>query len=334
MLSDSVTSRELFHRVMKGEIVDRVPLWGDGIREDVRDVWAEQGYARDRDPDQDFGIERREQIQPDVLHRDFRIVDRDCNDDQLDLSADDPRRYPDDWDDQVRMLRDRDFVVGLRVSRGMLQTLGVRAWDSLAPLLCEVADDPDGVARKMVNAADFTIAVLDRALEQIQPDYVLFSEPLASNSGPVVGPWTFKGACAEAYRRILDHVRNRGVRWSILQSYGHFTPLLDEVVAMGMDAYWGGDIDLGKTPYPEIRRRYGKALALIGGIDAGLLEGETGTIQAEMERIVPSLVSGGRYIPLLDGRVRAFVPFENYAAYRRGLVSLVGMNPVEGASAS
>ena len=90
---------------------------------------------------------------------------------------------------------------------------------------------------------------------------------------------------------------------------------------MGMDAYWGGDVALGHTPYPELRRRFGRKLALIGGIDAGLLEDDTRTLDAEIRRLVAPLVADGRYIPLLDGRVRSYVSFERYRAYRYALVS-------------
>lgn len=318
-----MTSRERFHRTMAGEGVDRPPLWGDGLREDVREAWESQGYPLDRDPMEDFGIERREQVQPEILHSDFDLLGAGSDTPQLNLQPDDPRRYPAHWSEIVDEYRTRDYVVGLRVSRGLFQTLGVRGWDSLLHLLYEVADNLDAVARNMMKAAEFALEVLQRALDDVQPDYLLFSEPIASNTVPLVGPAVFRGACSAAYSHIVKHARRCGVRWAVFQSYGHVTPLLDEAIAMGMNAYWGGDTLLGSTPYPGLRRRFGSEFALIGGIDVGLLGADVHTTTAEMRRIIPPLIRTGRYIPLLDGRVRSSVTYKNYAHYRRTLASLV-----------
>ncbi len=318
-----MTSRERFLRTIAGEPVDRPPLWSEGIREDVRAEWAKTGYPLDRDLDADFDIEPREQVQPEILHRDFRIVDRVSDSVELDLDADDLVRYPNDWSELVRRCGDRDFTAGLRVSRGIFQILGVGSWASLSPLLVTIADEPDRVRKVMDDWAQFALQVLERAFDEINFDYVLFSEPIASNSAPVIGPRAFTQTCGEAYTRILEHARRRGVRWAIFQSYGHLTPLIGEAIRMGMDAYWGGDVALGRTPYPELRRKFGRKLALIGGIDAGLLEDDTRTLGAEIRRLVAPLVADGRYIPLLDGRVRSYVPFERYRGYRYALVSVI-----------
>ncbi len=318
-----MTSRERFLRTMAGEPADRPPLWSEGIREDVRAEWAKAGYPLDRDLDADFDIEPREQIQPEILHRDYRIVDRDSESAELDLVADDLARYPSDWNELVQRCQNRDFTAGLRVSRGIFQILGVGAWSSLSPLLVTIADEPDHVRKTMDDWSRFALQVLERAFDEIDFDYVLFSEPIASNSAPVIGPQAFARTCGEAYTRVLRYARRRGVRWAVFQSYGHLTPLLGEAVRMGMDAYWGGDVALGRTPYPELRQRFGRELALIGGIDAGLLEDDTRTLDTEIRRLVTPLVADGRYIPLLDGRVRSYVSFERYRAYRYALVGVM-----------
>jgi hypothetical protein len=318
-----MTPRERFHRTMAGEPVDRPPLWGEGIREDVREAWAEQGFALDRDIDAEFSIERREQVQPHITHRAFRVVACNADDRSLDLDADDPERYDADWSAQVAAYRDRDFTVGLRVSRGILQTLGVGDWASLAPLMIEIADDPVGIAAKMDEAADFTLRVLERAFDEVEFDYILFSEPIASNSAPVIGPETYRRTCCEAYRRIVEHARARGVRWAVFQTYGYTMPLLPVAFETGMDAYWGGEVALSGLEYRFVRERFGVTLGLIGGIDAEIVGREIGTVESELRRTVVPLLRSGRYIPLLDNRVRSHVPFERYDALRTTLVQLI-----------
>ena len=57
------------------------------------------------------------------------------------------------------------------------------------------------------------------------------------------------------------------------------------------------------------------AMALAGGERTGI-RGEAS----------PGLLEGGGYVPLADGRIRADVPFENYAYYRRLLEEVIGRN--------
>ena len=73
--------------------------------------------------------------------------------------------------------------------------------------------------------------------------------------------------------------------------------------------------------YPALRREFGKDLKLIGGIDLDALREGKESIRRAIDEIAP-LVEEGGFIPLADGRVRADVPFENYAYYRELLREL------------
>jgi hypothetical protein len=314
-----VTSRERFHRVMAGQPVDRPPLWDDGIREDVMDKWAALGHpVATLD---DFIIDRREQLSPNIYHREFDL----CGDSERhpDTPPDDPRRLAENWRELAGRPDDRDYVLGLGVSEGLFLTLGVQAWDSLSRLLYRMADHPALTALTMQRAAEFTIEVIDQVLIEAEPDYILFSEPIASNTAPVVGPATFAEMCGAAYSSIITHARERGVRWVILQSYGNAAPLIGPALSMGVDAYWGGDTEAGSTRYLDLRGQYGTRLALIGGIDIGLLATDSITMDKALSRTVPRLLADGRYVPLLDGRVRGTVAWEKYVHYRRTLESIV-----------
>jgi hypothetical protein len=75
--------------------------------------------------------------------------------------------------------------------------------------------------------------------------------------------------------------------------------------------------------YLDIRREFGSALNLIGGIRREVLSRSENHIRAEVERVVPQLLSSGGYIPLLDGRVREEIPYSNYHYYRTLLAEIV-----------
>jgi uroporphyrinogen decarboxylase len=69
--------------------------------------------------------------------------------------------------------------------------------------------------------------------------------------------------------------------------------------------------------YRDIRQEFGRELRMIGGIDLDALRRDREAIRREVEEKVPSLVADGGYVPLADGRIRADVPFDNYAYYRQ-----------------
>ncbi|HUS91778.1 MAG TPA: hypothetical protein VM695_07995, partial [Phycisphaerae bacterium] len=76
-----------------------------------------------------------------------------------------------------------------------------------------------------------------------------------------------------------------------------------------------------------LRRRFGRSLRLIGGIDLDALLRGKDAIRREIETKVPPLLAEGGYVPVADGRVRANVPFESYAYYRRVLQEVVQAAP-------
>jgi len=65
-----------------------------------------------------------------------------------------------------------------------------------------------------------------------------------------------------------------------------------------------------------LRQEYGRDLRLIGGVDVRVLEADRAAVEAEVKRVVPPLLEQGGYVPMVDGRVRKYVPYENYRAYR------------------
>ena len=64
--------------------------------------------------------------------------------------------------------------------------------------------------------------------------------------------------------------------------------------------------------------------SLIGGIDVDVLRQDEEAIRREVKERVPQLLNDGGYIPLADGRIRADISYENYAAYRLILGEAVG----------
>ena len=323
-----MTSRERFLKTLCGGTPDRVPLWEEGLREDVRECWAQQGFPATVDLHERFGLDRRELADVNLYNVTFplaEIRDQSSRLEELRRQHDplDPARYPADWTEQVAQWQDRSTPLGLMVSRGLLLTLGVGDWNGLQGVLYALHDHPNLIAASLDSLADFSVAMIHHVCSQVRLDYALFSEPIASNHNPVVSPTHYRRFCLPAYRRIVEALRQHGVQVLIWQTWGHLEPFLKMVLELGPDVLWCGDTQPGHMDYLRLRQEYGRDLGLIGGIDVHVLACSRPEIEAEVYRVVLPLLESGRYLPLADGRVRAEVPWAHYEFYREILARIV-----------
>jgi uroporphyrinogen decarboxylase len=94
---------------------------------------------------------------------------------------------------------------------------------------------------------------------------------------------------------------------------------------MGVTVHWPLERAAGMDPV-EVRRRYGHALGLAGGIDKRELTKDFAAIDAELERIAPLIEDGG-YIPTLDHAVPPDIPYANWLYYLERKAKLLGIDP-------
>ncbi|MBM4041311.1 MAG: hypothetical protein FJ290_22640 [Planctomycetes bacterium] len=321
-----MTSRERFRETMRYGTPDRVPYFEEGLRDDVLAQWHEQGLPEDADLAAMFHTDRRERMPvniepvppmegPLTTRADFEELRRR-------LDPDDPKRLPDDWLTRVAAWRSRDHVLELQLHRGFFLSMGVRGWQTFEPVVYLLHDDPRLVHDILNLYGDFGARLAERILREVEVDCAIFSEPIGGNDRPLLSSETYGRFVLSSYRPILDAVRRRGVETLVYVTYANARPLLPSVVRAGFDCLWACEVNVEAMDYLALRRRFGRDLRLIGGIDLDtLLQGKE-AIRREMERIVPPLLAQGGYVPLADGRVRANVPFENYCYYRELLEEL------------
>jgi hypothetical protein len=102
--------------------------------------------------------------------------------------------------------------------------------------------------------------------------------------------------------------------------------LLPVVIKTPINCLWASESNMKFMDYCLLRGEFGKDLRLIGGIDTDTLLQGKDAIRHEIERKVPPLLEQGGYIPLADGRIRKYIPFENYIYYREILEKAVLMD--------
>lgn len=321
-----MTSRERFRETMSYGRPDRVPYFEEGLRDEVLERWHDQGLPRDADLAAMFHTDRRERmpvnIEP-VPRLDEPLTSRaDLAELRRRLDPADPRRLPEDWASRVAAWRSREHVLELQLHRGFFLSMGVRDWQTFRPAVYLLHDAPALVRDILALYGEFGARLAERIMAEVELDCVAFSEPIGGNDGPLLSPETYEEFVLASYQPIINAVRRAGVETLVFVTYANARPLVRAVLRAGFNCLWACEVNIEAMDYVALRRQFGRALRLIGGIDLDTLLQDPAAIRREMERVIPPLLAQGGYVPLADGRVRANVPFENYRTYRRLLEEL------------
>jgi uroporphyrinogen decarboxylase len=299
---------------------DRPPLFDEGQRVEVLEVWRHQGMPEGAVLKDLFAIDERDEIEPDL----YPSPDLDLWPTRLEalgaledaLNPDDPARLPEDWEARVQGWKDHQQTVMLRVHRGFFQSIGVQDWRRFYQMMLLVKDDPQ-VARKMLEIqGEFNARIAECVLREVQVEAAVFSEPIGDNNGPLISPRAYRELVLPTYQPVLEVLRRYNVQTIILRAYANVYPLIPDLLEAGINCLWVVEVRAQSMDYLRLRGEFGRDLHLIGGLDLDVLCKDQESIRHELEEKVPLLLEQGGYAPLLDGRVRDNVPWENYCYYR------------------
>jgi hypothetical protein len=315
------TARRRFAETMRYGRPDRVPYFEEGLRDDVLAQWREQGLDDEASLRARFQTDRREQVPVDLEPRppvkSWPRSRRGLKALRGRLDPDDPGRLPEDWPQRVEAWRTREHVLQLPVHRGLFLSMGVHDWPRFLEVIYLLHDEPSLVREIMEMYGEFGARLAERVLRDVEVDFATFSEPIGGNDRPLLSPEAYERLVLPGYVPILDALRRGGVRTVLFITYANARALLPGILAAGFDGLWACEAETDAMDYRALRRRFGPALRLIGGIDLDALLAGKAAIRREVETKVPPLLAQGGYVPLADGRVRANVPLENYVYYRR-----------------
>jgi uroporphyrinogen decarboxylase len=174
-------------------------------------------------------------------------------------------------------------------------------------------DDPAWVHEMMDYMADFMVRLLDRAVKEVDIDYVNMWEDMAYKTGPLISPQMFRDFMLEPYKKITSFLRQSGVSLIFVDSDGDSGPLIPLWIEGGVNGFYPIERAAGMDAV-ELRKQYGRELRLIGGIDKRAMKEGGKAVDAELENVLPLMKEGG-YIPWCDHLVPPDVPFDNYMYY-------------------
>lgn len=212
------------------------------------------------------------------------------------LDPDTPERVCADYETLCRRYAQRDFPAGLTICGALghpRNLLGIEA------LSIAYYDAPALIHEIMEHWTEFYCRLATRAWRGISFDFVLIWEDMAYKNGSLISPRLVREFMLLYYKRFIDHVRGLGCDIIIVDSDGDVTQLAPLFIEVGVNVMLPFEVQAGMD-VRAFRKRYGRNLALIGGLDKRSLTHGRAAIDAEIELRVPELLAGGGYIPCLD----------------------------------
>ena len=231
------------------------------------------------------------------------------------FNASSPQRYEPNWrETRVRGWRNRDYplIFGPNCTtlgfywfaRDLMGTEGLSfAW----------YDQPELMHDIMETHADLLVEAARPILEQTTVDYVCFNEDMAMKSGPLLSPRTYQEFIYPRFRRVVDYYKSHGVRYIAVDTDGNPEVLIPLLMDAGVDVVWPLERAADQDPV-RLRRTFGRALRLWGGVDKRILAQGPEAIDAHLQALVPLIEDGG-YIPTVDHTVPPDISWPNFQHY-------------------
>jgi hypothetical protein len=320
-----MNERERFHATLGGGEADRIPVFDLEPADSTVELWWDQGLPRQTSVAEYFHLETHESVGLEIRSAPFYRGAADLLKSDGEFSRhydpDDPDRVAHDFEDRCARVHQGGRVLHISASGGgLLQMLGVSDWDSLVAACDALVNRPAFVEALMDRTSDFYCLCLERVLSKVEVDYASLYEPIASNAGPLVSPEMFERYAMPGYRKVLDLLDRHGVPFRIFcTTGGDLGPLLAPLLDAGVNGLWISNIMTEAMEYSNLRREYGRDVALIGGIDATALSRGEEAVRRAVETTVPPLLAEGRYLPCLNDRPRDNTSFAMYRSYREAL---------------
>ncbi len=243
------------------------------------------------------------------------------------LDPNDPTRYPADWPQHVARLNAAQVpvVVNLGSIFGRF-----RDWMGFENISIACMEQPDLVQDMMEYWVYFITTLLKRAVADIEKiDAGAFWEDMCFNKGCIISPKMFREWMTPRYKRITDFVRQAGADIFYVDCDGNITDVVECWLDGGVNTMFPVEVAAGSNPL-EIRKRWGKRVLLLGGVNKRALALGRKAIDEELARLVP-LVEEGGVIPHVDHRVPPDVSYDDYLYYLQRKRELLGIpQPVHG----
>jgi uroporphyrinogen decarboxylase len=240
--------------------------------------------------------------------------------------AADAGRFPADWDERCADWERRGTVVILQGPRSPSLFGFVRELMGPERALVAFHDEPSLVHDMMEAATELVLQLLPRVVDEAPLSSLYFWEDMCYRSGSLISPRMVREFMLPRYRRITDVARARGIDVIFVDSDGDVSELIPLWLEAGLNGVYPMEVAAGMDVV-GLRREYGRDLLMTGGFDKRVLARDRAAIDAELERVIPVVETGG-YIPHIDHAIPHDVPYEQFTYYWQRKKQLLGITDI------
>ena len=239
-----------------------------------------------------------------------------------DIMTDDKLQFPIKKEQRGKNYYERDFALGMMA----LSLYGMpRNYMGLENISYAIFDNVSLVEEMIEWQTYFSYEMLKKVFAAgVTLDWVWLWEDMCFNKGPLVSPSFVKKYMAPRYRKIVDLLKSNGVKALILDCDGNAEELLPIWIDCGINAHYPFEIASGMDPL-KLRKKYGKNLIIIGGIDKRMLSKGKNEIDQEVEK-VKELIKDGGYFVNCDHHIPPDVSYENIKYFLNEVHKFSGYN--------
>ncbi|MFZ2657193.1 MAG: uroporphyrinogen decarboxylase family protein [Victivallales bacterium] len=241
------------------------------------------------------------------------------------LDPDDPGRWIEGWEKKIEFLKKREHVTCFNAG-GLFGYL--REWMGVENFSCLPYDDPELYGDMISYMADYFLRLNARFLDKVSFDFGYFHEDCCFNTGPFISPDIYRQFYDRHYRRMIDAFHDMGVPFLLLDSDGKLDDLIPCWLDSGFDIVFPIEVGTWKANPVELRKKHGKRLRMMGGVNKHVIPKGEAAIRAELEPLKP-LVKEGGFIPFPDHRIPPDCSLEQFRIYLKIYKEVFGINSID-----
>ncbi|MBN2852845.1 MAG: hypothetical protein JXQ23_08955 [Clostridia bacterium] len=176
-------------------------------------------------------------------------------------------------------------------------------------------DDEELYGEIIDTVANLQYQTTKRALESGQKfDFGHFWEDICFKNGPLVSPAVFDEKVGPHYKRVTDLLKQYGIDIVSLDCDGQIDALIPTWINNGVNTMFPIEVGTWNANIEPWRKKYGKDLRGVGGMNKVVFSRDYQAIDEEIERL-KRLVDLGGYIPCPDHRIAPDAIWENVQYY-------------------
>jgi uroporphyrinogen decarboxylase len=190
-----------------------------------------------------------------------------------------------------------------------------------------LGDDPELVGKVFRRVGQIQCDVLRRIVRLPGVFAVWYGDDLAFSTSLLVSPDVYRRHLYPWMEEMVSIAHGAGMPF-IFHTDGNIWRIMDDIVALGVDALH--PIEPKAMDIFEVKRQYGKHLALFGNLDLGstLVLGTPAEVRSEVRELIRRLAPGGGYAVGSSNIVTKYVPLANFNAMREAVLEY-GSYPID-----